>query len=64
MPVDAPQAPNATAFSGWGPFRAEFRAPPVGQRLEVRVWSPGGFAVSVYSADLTTASGSALGAQP
>ena len=64
IPVDAPQAPNATAFSGWGPFRAEFRPPPVGQRLEVRVWSPGGFAVSVYSADLTTASGSALGAQP
>lgn len=64
MPVDAPNGPNATAFSGWGPFRAEFRPPPVGQRLEVRVWSPGGFAVSVYSADLTTASGTALGAQP
>lgn len=64
MPVDAPHAPNATVFSGWGPFRADFVPPPAGQLLEVRVWSPGGFAVSVYSADLTTASGPALGAQP
>jgi Predicted membrane protein (DUF2079) len=64
MPVDAPDAPNATVFSGWGPFRALFQSPPAGQVLEVRVWSPGGFAVSVYNADLTTASGSALAAQP
>jgi hypothetical protein len=64
MPVDAPHAPNATVFSGWGPFRADFVPPPTGQVLEVRVWSPGGFAVSVYSADLTTASGSALAVQP
>jgi hypothetical protein len=64
LPVDAPHAPNAAAYAGWGPFRAEFRPPPVGQLLEVRVWSPGGFAVSVYNADLTEASGSALAAQP
>jgi hypothetical protein len=64
MPVDAPHAPNATVFSGWGPFRADFVPPPAGQMLEVRVWSPGGFAVSVYSADLTAASGSSLGTQP
>jgi len=38
--------------------------PPAGQLLEVRVWSPGGFAVSVYSADLTAASGSGLAALP
>jgi hypothetical protein len=55
LPVDAPHAPNATVFSGWGPFRADFVPPPAGQLLEVRVWSPGGFAVSVYSAELTSA---------
>jgi len=57
MEVDAPHAPNATVYAGWGPFHANFTQPPVGQRLEVRVWSPGGFAVNVYSADLTAASG-------
>ena len=60
LPVTAPDAPNATVYSGWGPFRAEYEAPPTGQKIEVRVWSPGGAAVNVYSADLTTASGSAL----
>lgn len=32
--------PTAT-YSGWGPFRANFLPPPAGQRLEIRVWSPG-----------------------
>ena len=58
LPVTAPAAPNQTVFGGWGPFRAAFASPPPGQRIEVRVWSPGGAAVNVYSADLTTDSGS------
>jgi len=63
MPVAAPNAPNATAFSGWGPFHADFATPPAGQNLEVRVWSPGGEAVNVYSADLTAVPGSGPAAQ-
>jgi hypothetical protein len=60
LPVAAPRAANATVFGGWGPFRADFEAPPPGQRIEVRVWSPGGYAVNVYSAELTADAGSAL----
>ena len=51
LPVVAPGGPNETVFGGWGPFRANYEAPPPGQRIEVRVWSPGGAAVNVYSAD-------------
>lgn len=53
MPVDAPTYFRPYTYSGWGPFRAIFLPPPVGQRLEVRVWSPGGEAVNVYRASLT-----------
>jgi hypothetical protein len=60
LPVAAPSAAGETVYSGWGPFRAQFVSPSAGQVLEVRVWSPGGGAVNVYSADLTAASGSAL----
>jgi Predicted membrane protein (DUF2079) len=60
LPVAVPASPNATVYGGWGPFRANFVAPLRGQHIEVRVWSPGGAAVNVYSADLTTAAGSAL----
>ena len=45
----------ASPYSGWGPFRAKFVPPPSGQRLEVRVWSPGGGTVNVYRAELTRA---------
>ncbi len=55
LPVVAPAGTNQTVFGGWGPFRANFVTPPPGQHLEVRVWSPGGAAVNVYSADLITA---------
>lgn len=64
LPVNATVPYRATAYSGWGPFRSEFDKPPAGERLEVRVWSPGGAAVSVYSADLTTASGAPAPDQP
>jgi hypothetical protein len=52
LPVDATIAYRAGAYSGWGPFRADFIPPPEGERLEVRVWSPGAGTVNVYSADL------------
>ena len=60
LPLTVPTAPDASVFSGWGPFRADFVAPPAGQRIEVRVWSPGAVAVNVYSGDLTTISGGAV----
>ena len=60
MPVALPSGPNQAVFGGWGPFRADFNPSPPGQRIEVRVWSPGGAAVNVYSAELTTAAGSAV----
>jgi hypothetical protein len=60
MPVVVPAGPNTAVFDGWGPFRADFVSPPPGQNIEVRVWSPGGAAVNVYSAELTTAAGSAI----
>lgn len=63
IPVDAPAA-NPSIYSGWGPFRTVPVPPLPGQRLEVRVWSPGGAVVNVYSADMTAVSGSGLAAQP
>jgi Predicted membrane protein (DUF2079) len=53
LPVDAVTAWHAGVYSGWGPFSATFVPPLPGQNLEVRVWSPGREAVSVYSARLT-----------
>jgi hypothetical protein len=58
LPVAAPDAAVPGSYPGWGPFRADFEAPPPGQDLEVRVWSPGGGAVNVYNATLTGLSGS------
>jgi hypothetical protein len=60
MPVDAPAA-SASVYSGWGPFRTVPVPPPAAQLLEVRVWSPGGEAVNVYSAELTAVSGPGAG---
>jgi hypothetical protein len=53
VPVSALTAYKASAFSGWGPFRAVFLPPPRGQRLELRIWSPGREAVNVYQASLS-----------
>jgi hypothetical protein len=58
LPVEATTAYHADVFSGWGPFRADFIPPPAGNHLEVRVWSPGGSVVNVYSAEMTPAAGS------
>jgi len=55
VPVNAQAAYRAVTYSGWGPFRATFVAPPRGERLEVRVWTPGGGAVNVYGARIAAA---------
>ena len=52
MPVDASAPAQAGLFTGWGPFSATFVPPKSGQRLEVRVWSPGRESVDVYRATL------------
>lgn len=62
--VDARTVYHASTYSGWGPFRADFIPPPAGNVLEVRVWSPGGSVVNVYSADLVAAGGSGELASP
>lgn len=55
LQVHATTAYQARLYSGWGPFRADF-APPRAGELEVRVWSPGGQTVNVYSAEIVSAS--------
>jgi uncharacterized membrane protein len=52
FPVDAATHYQPSQFSGWGPFRADMIPPPPGQRLEIRVWSPGHETVNVYTASL------------
>jgi hypothetical protein len=54
LPVTATTPYRGRAYTGWGLFRAGFTNPPPGQRLEVRIWTPGGEAVSVYGASLAT----------
>jgi hypothetical protein len=60
VPVNARTAYRDELFSGLGPFHAEFNAPPPGQRLEVRVWSPGNTQVDVYGAELIPAGSSVI----
>jgi hypothetical protein len=55
MPVAAATPYRGGVFRGWGLFRADFTAPPPGERLEVRVWSPGHETVNVYRATLAKA---------
>lgn len=55
LPVDARSEYPAHFFSGWGPFQAQLMPPLPGNRLEVRVWSPGHHEVSVYGAQLVAA---------
>jgi len=52
LPVIATTPYPASAYPGWGPFHAAFMPPPLGNRLEIRVWSPGGHVVNVYGAKL------------
>lgn len=53
LPVDATTGYPAPLYAGWGPFQATFGGGPKAQRLEVRVWTPGGATVDVYQARLT-----------
>ena len=53
LPVPAATPYAARSYSGWGPFRAEFLPPRPGQRLEIRIWSPGHEDVNVYRATMT-----------
>jgi hypothetical protein len=61
VPVDVTAGNPATVYGGWGPFRAVFGGPPGGAALEVRVWTPGGGKVNVYSARLSPATAPAAG---
>lgn len=56
LPVNAARDYHVPLYGGWGPFQAKFGGGPKGQRIEVRVWSPGGETVNVYSAQLLTVS--------
>ena len=60
LPVDATRSYWTPSYSGWGPFRALFFPPPPGQRLEVRIWSPGDEQVDVYKANLIYTGGTHL----
>ena len=56
LPVDATHDYRKPLYGGWGPFAAKFGGGPKGQRLEVRVWTPGEGTVNVYTAQLKTIS--------
>ena len=55
VPVDASTGYRAAVYGGWGPFRTKFPSTPSGERIEVRVWTPGGVTVNVYRAALVHA---------
>jgi hypothetical protein len=55
LPVDAETGYHTPTYGGWGPFRAKFASTPAGERIEVRVWSPGSETVNVYNAQLVPA---------
>jgi hypothetical protein len=61
LPVDARTEYHASGqFSGLGPFHVNWVPPRPGERLEVRVWSPGATRVHVYGADLIPAGSSVI----
>lgn len=64
LQVNATVAYRPVLYSGWGPFQANFVAPPPGQRLEVRVWAAGAGTVNVYRAELVHESSSFSGVKP
>ena len=56
LPVDARHDFRTTIYGGWGPFQTKFGGMTrADERLEVRVWTPGGETVNVYSARLVPA---------
>jgi hypothetical protein len=56
LPVNAARDYRKPLYGGWGLFQAKFGGGPKGERLEVRVWTPGGGTVNVYAAQLKTLS--------
>ncbi len=52
VPVDEPRTYPHHVYTGAGPFRITPVEPPPGDQLEVRVWTPGGAPVVVYSVEL------------
>lgn len=52
IPVAASAYFPPSQFSGWGPFRASSTPVPGGDRLEIRIWSPGDVAVDVSTISL------------
>ncbi len=55
VPVDEPHTYPHRTYTGAGPFRITPAEPPPGDQLEVRVWTPGGAPVAVYSVELQRA---------
>ncbi|MGC8463982.1 MAG: DUF2079 domain-containing protein [Acidimicrobiales bacterium] len=55
LPVDEPRTYPHHVYTGAGPFRITPIEPPPGDQLEVRVWTPGGAPVAVYSVELQRA---------
>jgi hypothetical protein len=55
VPVTVPSPPKSGP-SGWGPFRIKPVAPPPGQTLEIRVYSPSGGVASIYRLGLRNVS--------
>jgi len=53
VPADLIRVPPASAFAGPWPFRVQPVAPPRGNVIEIRIWSPGKINVSVYSLELS-----------
>jgi hypothetical protein len=60
LPVNALTVYQIHTFPGWGPFHADLTPPPPGERLEVRVWSPGHTRAHVYGAELIPAGSSVI----
>ena len=52
FPVNATGRYHEHIYTGWGPFRAKFVAPPTGQRIEIRIVTSAGSTASVYRASL------------
>jgi hypothetical protein len=52
VPVVLPGLAPQSVYHGVGPFRIVPVTPPIGNQLEIRVWSPGGGPVSVASLEL------------
>jgi hypothetical protein len=55
LPVDEVRTYPHHTYAGAGPFRITPVEPPPGDQLEVRVWTPGGAPVAVYSVELQLA---------